>query len=85
MRHVDKRVDCDVTVPEELRVGKYANSFRVRKDGEEYLVDFLLYSPGENKAVLVARVRIKTDLLSSLLGNIQQALTDVTGLLKRRN
>ena len=50
-------------VPEALRMGAFANSFRVLRDGGDFFFDFVKYSPGEHKAEVVARVRLSLDLV----------------------
>jgi hypothetical protein len=72
---VDKLADCDVHVPETLRMGAFANSFRVLHDGGDLFFDFVKYSPGEHKAEVVARVRVSFDLVRAIKARISKLLS----------
>lgn len=78
----EKRVECPVSIPDTLRVGTYANAFRVLQDQEDFFLDFLAYSAVENQAVLVSRLRIKPEFLSAVMGRIGTVLVELNTLTK---
>lgn len=69
--------DCDVEVPHDLNpFGLFANAFRVMPEaGDEYLLDFCVYSAQENRAVVVARIRVSDSFLSLILVRLSEELT----------
>jgi len=74
MSAVEKLVDCEVTIPEHLRIGAYANAFRIVQDGSQFLLDFVKYSPGEHVGEVVTRVRIKPELVELVRDRLSQTL-----------
>ena len=71
---IEKLVDCEVIIPEHLRIGEYANAFRIIPDGGQFLLDFVKYSPVENVGQVVTRVRIKAELVEMVRDRLNQTL-----------
>ena len=72
-----RRIDCDVDVQGDHQLGEYANGFRVVGDeGTDCLLDFVLYSRHENKARVVARVRVNRDLVPAIRDRLNESLVD---------
>jgi len=60
-------------------LGSFANAFRVTKGpGADCFLDFLLYSALERRAVVVARVRVQQEFLSTVCGRLDEVLFDLT-------
>lgn len=57
-----EKVDCEV-LGEDGVFGEFANAVRVLMDGDDYLLDFCIYSSREGRARLVSRVRIHKSFL----------------------
>lgn len=76
----DKRVECpDVDMPVDLRLGAFANAFRVIHDsGNEFFLDFIHYSESENLAQVVARLRVQEGFLSAVRDRLTNTLDEVT-------
>ena len=56
--------NCEIEVPAGLALGTFANAVRIVPDtGSDHLVDFLVYSSSEKRAVVVVRVRVHESLL----------------------
>lgn len=72
MSENSKQVICqNIDIPSELRFGQSANSFRVVQDtGDEYLLDFLVYSASEQSAKLISRLRVNANLLAAILDRL---------------
>lgn len=70
--------ECPVEVAPELRLGCFANAFRVVEGGfpGECFLDFLVYSEREQKAQVVSRVRV----CPSFLVCIRDRLTGLLGV-----
>lgn len=66
-----RTVEC--VVDAEGEYGDYANAFRVLKDGPDILLDFCLYSEAENKARIVARLRVPPTFLRVVLSRLSMA------------
>lgn len=63
---------------EGLRVGTFANAFRLTPDSEgECLLDFCVYSPSEDCACIVARVRVRVDFVPVILHRLKEGFTDL--------
>lgn len=72
-------VRCKVEIPENLAVGDFANGIRILKDvGDDYLIDFCVFSPHAGKAVVVARIRVKSSFLDVILQRIASAKSEGT-------
>ena len=67
-----KNVKCPITPPDEP-YGSFANAFSISGDGAEVLLDFCLFSEAEDKAKVLARVRVSKEFL----GVIHQRLGDI--------
>ena len=64
---------------EALRTGAFANAFRLTPDNDgECLLDFCVYSPSEDCACIVARVRVRTDFVPVILHRLGEGLRDLT-------
>lgn len=77
------RVDAsDVRFSDEsMRVGCFANAFRLTPDNDgECLLDFCVYSPSEDCACIVARVRVRTDFVPVIIDRLGEGLRDITVL-----
>jgi len=62
---------------ESLRVGSFANAFRVTPDtDDECFLDFSVYSPSEGCACIVARVRVRYDLVPVILDRLGDVFHD---------
>jgi len=73
----DKKVE--VIVPDKLRLGTFANAFRIVPDtGDEVYLDFCVYSEQEGRADLVARVRIHKSFLPIMRDRIGKSLMNVS-------
>jgi len=66
-------IDCPVAFSEKASLfGEFANAIRVTPEGpHECFLDFCVYSPTENQAQIVTRVRIHRSFLAVLLGRLQ--------------
>lgn len=66
--------NIDVTIPPELKFGKFVNAVRVVEEvGPDCFVDFLEYTAAGEEARVVARLRVRRDFLPI----IKQKLGDV--------
>jgi hypothetical protein len=74
----DKTVNCEVKVPQSQRFGSFANAFRVIQDaGQEYLLDFLVYSDTEQSAKVVARLRVYAPMLPAIRDRLASTMKEV--------
>jgi hypothetical protein len=66
-------IDCPVAFSEKANLfGEFANAVRVTPEGpHECFLDFCVYSPTENQAQIVTRVRIHRSFLAVLLGRLE--------------
>lgn len=73
-------IDCPVDLPEGAgKFGKFANAFRiVPESGQECFLDFCVYSAQENRAMVVARIRIHRSFLPIILGRLAAELKNLT-------
>ena len=72
-------VDCEfIELPEDKRIGSFANAFRVVSDvGSEFLLDFLIFSQAEKTAVVVARIRVHSNMLPAIRDRLGAVLTEL--------
>lgn len=78
MAETDRRVDCAVTIPPELQLGAFANAFRIIQDtGQDFYLDFLVFSETEKKAVLVARIRVHATFLPAVRERLNATLIEI--------
>lgn len=78
-----QRVDAsDVRFADEsMRTGAFANAFRLTPDSDgECFLDFCVYSPSEDCACIVARVRVRTDFVPVILHRLGEGLRDISTL-----
>jgi hypothetical protein len=73
----NRRVNCEVMVPKELIHGQFANAFRILPDGQEFLLDFLVYTQQEDSAVLVARIRVQESLIQAVRERLMADMKEV--------
>lgn len=75
------QVQCDTEFPDHVsKIGEFANAFRIVKDtGEEFFLDFLVYSASENKAKMVTRVRVPKVLLPAVMQRLGSVMRDILG------
>lgn len=74
----DKRVDCPVILPPELRIGAFANAFRVIEDGAgDLFLDFLVYSEREGAAQVVARIRVHQTFLKDIRDRLALVIREI--------
>jgi len=67
-----QRISCEIKVPPAELLGHYANAFRILPDtGQEFLLDFLVYSKAENSASVVVRVRMQGAVLEVIREQLQ--------------
>lgn len=73
-------IDCPVDLPEGAdKFGRFANSFRVvPESGQECFLDFCLYSAQENRALVVARVRVHRSFLPIILSRLHAEMVNLT-------
>lgn len=66
-------MDLDaVEVPDDFRLGCFANAFRVEDVDGECILDFLVYSERESKAQVVSRVRVPRLLASYMRARLAE-------------
>lgn len=72
------RVECEVVFASDtLRVGEYANAFRVMADSPaEVLLDFCVYSAATNIAKVVSRVRVQRSFLALVDARLREAVLE---------
>jgi len=66
-----------IEVPEVWEEGKFANAFRVVSDGDEHLLDWMVYSPGDRTAQVVARVRMHEGMIAAVRNQLSLFLTEL--------
>jgi|7_EtaG_2_1085326.scaffolds.fasta_scaffold63307_2 hypothetical protein len=72
---ITTNVQCPVEVVEGASFGEYANAIRIIPDsGNDVLMDFCVYSAQDNKARVVARVRLATSMLRVIRDRITSDL-----------
>jgi len=73
-----KQANPEVRVPAEHQVGMFANAFRLLHDsGNEWFLDFLVHSPTEGAATVVARIRVQEAFLPSIRDRLTNTLKEV--------
>ena len=75
------RVDATAVrfADEAMRVGTFANAFRLTPDGDgECFLDFCVYSPSEDCAFIVARVRVTHDFVPVILARLVEGMQDLS-------
>ncbi len=71
-------VICPVDMGDCSPFGDYVNAFRVMSDSDgELLLDFCIYSARENKAQVVARIRVAATFLTDIHERIGRGLTEI--------
>lgn len=66
---------CDIDMPANLRIGTYANAIRIIPEiGGDFFLDFCVYSAQENRAQVVARVRVRSSFLPIIMQRMQGIL-----------
>lgn len=74
-----QRIYCEVILDERLKLGEFANAFRVVSDGGgEVFLDFCVYSASEQIAKVVSRVRIQQNFLPLLLERLRETMVELT-------
>jgi len=69
------QVECEVAVNPEEVFGVFANAFRVLEgDNGVCLMEFLIYSSTEQRAIVVKRVPVKQSFLPVILDQINNRL-----------
>lgn len=69
-----------ITVPPEVKFGKFANAFRVIEEvGPDCFLDFIVYSGQEKRAEVVSRVRVRKEFLPTVRECLGQAFHEFSG------
>ena len=70
---MSKLIGCPVAIhPSVNSFGSFANAVRVIHDGgDEWFLDFCVYSAQEEKAEVVARIRIHKSFLPTLISRLR--------------
>lgn len=73
-------VDCPVDIRHGVnKFGIFTNAFRiVPETGEECFLDFCVFSASENRAEVVARLRVHRSFIPVLRERLQEGLEDLT-------
>lgn len=74
----DNRVQCEVVVPQGLRLGVFANAVRIVPDGADFFLDFILYSANEQSSEIVSRVRVNGLFLEDVRDRLDSALLELS-------
>ena len=74
-----RRLDVDVEFGEVPHVGTFANAFRVLEDDDGCVLDFLVYTPSEGRAFVVARVRVSPEFLPLIRDQMSRKLREPAG------
>lgn len=78
IKMTERRVDCPVTINDSMRLGPFANAFRIVHDcGNEFFLDFIQYSGSENIALVVSRVRIQGPFMAAIRDRLSETLAEV--------
>lgn len=71
----DRRVRCQIHEPKALSPVPLVNGFRpVRDRNGDWMLDFLVYSPEENKAVVVSRIRVTPNFMQAVRDRLDSTL-----------
>lgn len=72
---IDLRVNCPVVFCDDERFGTFANAFRVLlASPDEVMLDFCVYSPTENVARVVSRVRVSRQVACIVDARVRDVL-----------
>lgn len=71
-----KTTDAECEVPKNMQMGAFSNAFRVMQDGEDWFLDFAVYSEIVGHAKVVARVRVREDFLKSIQDRLDVAIQE---------
>lgn len=72
---IDLRVNCPVVFCDDERFGTFANAFRVLlASPDEVVMDFCVYSPTENVARVVSRVRVSRQVACIVDARVRDVL-----------
>jgi hypothetical protein len=77
-------VQCEVNLPDHLRVAEYANAFRVFAEPPNLVLEFSRYSETENKAVVIARILVQPPFLQSIFGRISTVIRELQAKVKQQ-
>jgi len=70
-------VQREIVVPDRLKVGAFANAFRVVEEaGPDCFLDFLAYSAQEERLEVVSRVRVRRELLPEFRELLEEVESD---------
>ena len=73
-----KLLDLRINLDEGDRLGQFANAFRVvSSEGEECVLDFLVWSAAENRASVVSRVRVRREFLTAIRDHLEELVEEV--------
>lgn len=74
-----ERVDINVPVvlPADLRLGIFANAFRINLLNGDLFLDFVSYSEPEKTAQVVARVQVHPDFLLAMHSRVEQTIREL--------
>lgn len=73
--------DYKIIVPSRLKMGTFVNAFRVLPDvGDEFFLDFCVYSQQEKEATLISRLRVHKAFLGLILEHLDQTFQDLNAL-----
>lgn len=77
---------CPVDMGDCSPFGEYVNAFRVMSDSDgELLLDFCIYSARENKAQVIARIRVATTFLTDIHERIGRGITEIRSVGATKN
>lgn len=69
---------CPINIPSGVLGGVFANAFRIVRDNkDEYLLDFLSHDPATNQARVVARVRVRGDVMEAIRDRLKTTMGKV--------
>lgn len=82
---MDKKSPPKIVMPADLKVGVFANAFRMVHDsGTEWFLDYLVHSEMEGHATVVARIRVQEAFLSSIRDRLSTTLEEVVTARKKQ-
>lgn len=72
----DRRVQCPV-IDDVQPTEQEINAFRILPEtGSAYFLDFIHYSPADQRAVVVSRIRVQEDALASIRERLSSDLLE---------
>lgn len=75
----EQRIDCEVLIDDDMKVGTFANAFRLLHDhNQEWFLDFVVLSPSQNTGKVVARVRVHESFLTNIRDRLGASITEIT-------